>query len=113
MHGTPQPRDGGARPAGPLAGTARPPRGLPRLGAPDGAGAASQLEFNLAHSHDVAVCALASGRQVGVDVERVRPIEGIGQLVAGVFSPAERAAWEALPVEQQLAAFYRCWTRKE
>ena len=45
------------------------PHGKPAL-----ADERSDLRFNLAHSGTLAVCALARGSELGVDVERLRPI---------------------------------------
>jgi 4'-phosphopantetheinyl transferase len=81
--------------------------GKPRL--VDDAG----LEFNLAHSHDRAVCALALGRAVGVDVEAVRPLDDAGRIIGRFFSPREQAEFLALPETERLAAFFRAWARKE
>jgi 4'-phosphopantetheinyl transferase len=69
-------------------------------------------EFNLAHSHELALCAVAA-RPVGVDLEWRRPIEGLAAVAASAFSPKEREALAALPTAQRLDAFFRCWTRKE
>ena len=73
----------------------------------------TELQFNLAHSGDLALVALANGRPIGVDLESLRPIEAIDQIVAGYFSLAERAAFQQLPLEHRLTAFFAAWTRKE
>ncbi len=85
-------------------------RGKPRIDAgPAGAG----LQFNLAHAGDLALIALASGREVGVDLEALRPLPDAARLGRRIFAPAEATAWEALPQDQRTAALLRCWTRKE
>ncbi len=71
------------------------------------------LRFNLSHSHDCALLALAQGREVGVDIEYARPLEDADLIATQFFSQAERDALFALPPEQKQAAFYRCWSRKE
>src|SRR5262245_1116395 len=83
------------------------PSGKPRL-----AGAAD-LDFNLAHSHELALCAVTAGRPVGVDVEWQRPIADMLAVARTAFSPAERAALLARPEAERLPTFYRCWTCKE
>ncbi len=69
--------------------------------------------FNLSHTEDFAALALCRTPvpALGIDIERIRPIER--DIARRFFSPAEVAALEALPVEARMAAFYRCWTRKE
>lgn len=71
----------------------------------------SRLCFNLSHSEALAALAVSREREVGVDIEAVRPIEE--DIAEQYFSPREVAALRALPNVEQLAAFYRCWTRKE
>jgi 4'-phosphopantetheinyl transferase len=80
--------------------------GKPRL-------ADSDVTFNLAHSHDIVVCAIARGRQVGVDVEHIEPMRDWEQIAAKTFSRAEQEALFALEPDQQLVGFFNCWTRKE
>jgi 4'-phosphopantetheinyl transferase len=72
-----------------------------------------QLEFNLSHSADFALIAIAQQRRVGIDLERIR--KGISSHVIArqYFSKAEVAESEALPIEQREVAFFLCWTRKE
>ncbi len=68
--------------------------------------------FNLAHADALIVCAVASQGEVGVDVERVRPLAGM-RLAARYFSARERAALERLSPAEQKRAFFRLWVRKE
>jgi len=72
-----------------------------------------KLEFNLSHSKDFALVAVTQGRNVGVDVERIR--QGISSHVIAqqYFSKSEIAELQSLPIEQRVPAFFTCWTRKE
>jgi 4'-phosphopantetheinyl transferase len=70
-------------------------------------------EFNLAHSGDVALIALARDRAVGVDVEQVRAMPDADGIAARFFSAGEQAALAALPAAERQAAFFNIWTRKE
>jgi 4'-phosphopantetheinyl transferase len=74
---------------------------------------ADTLRFNLSHSHGLALCAVALSREVGVDLEFVRPLLGDSAIPERFFSPAEVLALRALPAESQPEAFFNCWTRKE
>jgi 4'-phosphopantetheinyl transferase len=71
------------------------------------------LRFNLAHSGERALLAVALNREVGVDVEFAQPIDDADLIATQFFSLAERAALQALPVDEKQSAFYRCWSRKE
>lgn len=73
----------------------------------------TRLCFNVSHTDGLALFALAWERELGVDVERVRPMPALDQIAARFFAPAERAALAALPPDDQLAGFFACWTRKE
>ena len=84
-------------------------RGKPRLAAPD---AARPLQFNLAHTGELALVAVSLGRPVGADVERERPVDHAA-VSRRMFSPAERAALLALPEGRRRAAFFECWAFKE
>jgi 4'-phosphopantetheinyl transferase len=73
----------------------------------------AELQFNLSHSASCALVALTRAAPVGVDVEQRRPIEHAVTIARRYFSPAEIVAFDALPEPERIAAFYRCWTRKE
>lgn len=73
----------------------------------------TDLRFNVAHSQGLALAAFTRGREVGIDLEQVRPLQDAWKIVEQFFSPHERAVLEDLPADQQLEAFFRCWTRKE
>jgi 4'-phosphopantetheinyl transferase len=71
------------------------------------------LRFNLAHSCDAVVVAVACGREVGVDIEALRyPAPDTGAFRA-FFSPRELALIEVCEGRARADAFYRTWTRKE
>ncbi len=74
---------------------------------------ATDLQFNLAHSHDLAVYAIACDRQIGVDLERVRAIPKATQLAQRFFSAREFQSLQNLPVDVQSTTFLRYWTCKE
>lgn len=71
------------------------------------------LQFNLSHSGDWVVYAVGQGRAVGIDVEQMRPRFGLSAIAERFFSPREVTVLLGLPQEQQSAAFFRCWARKE
>ena len=82
--------------------------------------------FNLSHCEDLALIAVAAdSRAVGVDVERVRPLQELSSIEERYFSaeeraflaaaaPAERRAFlaAAAPTERP-RAFLTLWTRRE
>jgi 4'-phosphopantetheinyl transferase len=71
------------------------------------------LRFNLSHSHGLALCAVTRDREIGVDIELIRAVEDLDELAASVFSAQERQVLRSLRPDEQLSAFFRCWTRKE
>ncbi len=84
--------------------------GKPELGPPWNSGS---VEFNLAHSHELAVYAFTRGSPIGVDVECIRPMPNAAALMERFFSPQEVEQWRQMPAERQLSAFFQGWTRKE
>ena len=71
------------------------------------------LRFNLSHSHEIALLAVALDAELGVDVEHIRADFASEDIAQRFFSRAEVETFNALPTEEQVAAFFRCWTRKE
>lgn len=69
--------------------------------------------FNLSHSHELVLYAMAHKQEMGVDLEYIRPIAEASQIVEQFFSARERAVFRALPISQKQEAFLNCWTRKE
>jgi len=76
-------------------------------------GSSVRLEFNLSHSHGFLVLAVCVGRQVGVDVEHVRPLTDLDHMATISFSDYEQNVLLTLAPEKKLLIFYNCWTRKE
>lgn len=74
-------------------------------------GAQSALAFNLSHSEDWCGLAVATNLEVGLDIQVPHAIDP--RLWRRVLTPAEHIEMNALPREQQDAAFFRGWTRKE
>jgi 4'-phosphopantetheinyl transferase len=86
--------------------------GKPALagGTPRGARA---LRFSLSHSGSVAAYALARGRDVGIDIEEIRPGGAEVEIASRYFSPGEADAVAAATGAERDRLFYRCWTRRE
>jgi 4'-phosphopantetheinyl transferase len=71
------------------------------------------LTFSVAHSGDLALYAIANRFAVGVDVERIRPVEDADRLAREIMSDREYAGYRALTASARPRAFLTCWTRKE
>ena len=69
--------------------------------------------FSTSHSHGLVLLAFARGREVGVDIERVRSDLGLEGIAARRFSPREIATLHSLRKDLREEAFFACWTRKE
>lgn len=87
------------------------PYGKPSLAAEFGGG--DLLDFNVSHSHSLALLAFARGRALGVDVEHLRAAAAGDGIAGRFFSAHEVATLRALPAARQARAFFDCWTRKE
>jgi len=72
-----------------------------------------ELRFNVSHSHGIALYAITLKKELGVDVEWIRPDFANEQIAEHFFSHREIAALRALPASKQTEAFFNCWTRKE
>ncbi len=82
-------------------------QGRPELDPP------SELSFNGSHSDGLAVVAVAYQRIVGVDIERIRPVDDALDLARGSFSREETELLRAAPASTRSLAFLTIWTRKE
>jgi len=71
------------------------------------------VQFNVSHSHGVALLAFSVARRVGVDVELVRPDFGGKGIAERYFSPHEVTELGKLPSSLRDEGFFLCWTRKE
>ena len=74
---------------------------------------ASGLCFNLSHAEDAAIYAIASGREVGIDIEATARDVDIDGVARQAFSSRECEAMTALAPGARRDAFFRIWTRKE
>lgn len=71
------------------------------------------LRFSLSHSDGLALYAVTRGREIGVDLERVRPVAEAEQIAERFFSAQENAVFRTLPASLKYEAFFTCWTCKE
>jgi 4'-phosphopantetheinyl transferase len=83
--------------------------GKPTLSHPNDIG----LTFNTTHSGDLVIIAVTANRDVGVDVEKVKPIPRALQVAKRSFSPDEYELLATLPPEDVDRAFLSIWVRRE
>jgi 4'-phosphopantetheinyl transferase len=88
------------------------PQGKPELA---GWPAAAAISFNLAHSGHLALCAVACGARVGVDVELIRQerVPQWDRIARRYFGRAEIRHLFEVTNEERYAEFLRIWTLKE
>jgi len=74
---------------------------------------AQGLRFNLSHSHQLALIAITRDREVGVDLEFMRPDFATDEVAGHFFSPAEVEQFRLVSPQMRTRTFFNCWTRKE
>jgi 4'-phosphopantetheinyl transferase len=84
------------------------PQGKPYLAEP----AWSWLQFNISHSHGLALYAFTRHIEVGVDVEQVRPFNDLA-FAERFFTPGEVESLRLVAPERRTEVFFHAWTRKE
>jgi 4'-phosphopantetheinyl transferase len=73
----------------------------------------NDLMFNMSHSGDLVIVAVATRRLVGVDIEFMRPLRDMTAVAERNFTPNERVVLEKASLGEKEHVFYTCWTRKE
>jgi 4'-phosphopantetheinyl transferase len=81
--------------------------GKPRLADRD------DVAFSTSHAEGLAIVAIARTGEVGVDIERVRPMPDALELAKRFFSVREHEHLMSVPASMRSEAFLRLWTRKE
>jgi 4'-phosphopantetheinyl transferase len=71
------------------------------------------LHFNLSHSGEFALYAVAIGHKVGIDIESIRDDFAVGQIAQRFFSPGEISLLEGVQEDKRPELFFQYWTRKE
>jgi len=74
---------------------------------------AHELQFNLSHSHEMALLGVTRGHEIGVDIEWIKEDYGFDEVAERFFTAKEVADMRALPGHLQRQAFFKCWTSKE
>jgi len=87
-------------------------RGRPQL-----ADAGTEIDFNVSHTLDVALIAIArggpAGLRIGVDIERADRDIGVDRLARKFLSEREQASLRDLGLDERRRRFLRYWTCKE
>lgn len=71
------------------------------------------LHFNLAHSNEWAAYVFDWDRRVGIDIEQVRPMADVDELVQRFFTSGESTLIRSLSGNQKWDTFFQIWTCKE
>jgi 4'-phosphopantetheinyl transferase len=71
------------------------------------------IQFNLAHSKNLAIYAVTYRREVGIDLEFLRPVSNYAAIAQRHFSKNELTQFLVKPADQRDLAFFIGWTRKE
>jgi len=74
---------------------------------------AGDLYFNLSNSDEMALIGFVLGREIGVDIEYMKPMPDCEQIAERFFSESERVVLRGIPAEDKKETFFNCWTRKE
>jgi 4'-phosphopantetheinyl transferase len=69
----------------------------------------STLDFNISHSGDIVICVVSNSCKVGIDIEKVKPIE-----IYNFKDHFSKNEWDSLEeTTNPLDLFYSYWTQKE
>ncbi len=74
---------------------------------------ARDIQFNVSHSHELALYAFVQHYAVGIDIEYISTLPELTAIVDSFFSVQEKKNFRALSQDEQTKAFFAAWTRKE
>lgn len=70
------------------------------------------LYFNISNSHEICVYAFSRDAEVGIDIEKIRELPDIDQLIEKNLTSREKAYFQK-NTEHKLSLFFQFWTFKE
>jgi 4'-phosphopantetheinyl transferase len=70
------------------------------------------INFNISHSEDIGVFAFST-HEVGVDVEKIKPIDNIEDVIELCFTDFEKQWYNRIDKKFQMDTFFKIWTIKE
>jgi 4'-phosphopantetheinyl transferase len=82
-------------------------------GKPSIAGTEHEIKFNLSHSDELALYGFTREREIGVDIERVKPDFVEHGIVSQCLCPQEISRFQKLSENERISFFFDCWTMKE
>jgi 4'-phosphopantetheinyl transferase len=72
-----------------------------------------QIQFNLTHSRNLALCALTIDSAVGVDLEFARQVMRPEKILERFFHEGERNYYDSQPRTMKTLTFFKLWTIRE
>ena len=72
-----------------------------------------RIQFNLSHSHNMALLGVCLDDELGVDIEYINRKNNWQGIINRFFTDNEKRNIFSLPEDQQRNAFFETWTRKE
>lgn len=72
-----------------------------------------EIKFNLSHSDDLALYAFTREKEIGIDIERVKPNFVEDEIISQCLTSQEIAHFQNLSEHEQVSFFFDCWTMKE
>jgi 4'-phosphopantetheinyl transferase len=76
-------------------------------------GPQKDIRFNCSHSGSLGLIGITTARDIGVDIETIRPLDNIDGMANSVFSTNELRLFSTLNENDKLTFFYDTWVRKE
>jgi len=67
----------------------------------------------MSHCDELALYAFSRGRELGIDLEAIRPVVEADAIAERFFAPGERSDYVSFTPGERAAGFLRLWTRKE
>lgn len=72
-----------------------------------------RLSFNLSHSEEMAVVGCAWDTEIGIDIEKIKPIDNVADLTKRYFSENESNQFTQAENNEKMRVFFNGWTAKE
>lgn len=74
---------------------------------------AERINFNLSHSQDTVIYAVAMGREVGIDIEHVRAVSRADKIIDRFFSEEEKEFYKGASEDDRPVRFFKLWCARE